>query len=985
MIHNKYFKKPDIKYRPAIRWWLAEGFHTENTLIYDTASLYKFGFGSIEFLAMVEPGVNSVLYGWGSEEWIHDSETLIFETTKRKMGISMTCGTNWSNCNLISLSGPDDKAASKEIDFISEEIKAGEKREGPIPICDVKDETIHEQILIAAIAMRVPSEPYEDENGIMVRKIDYESVLNLSNMVNNHSLTWVAPNDGDYTIMYFYLHGTGQIARPSCSTSYTVNYLDRYGIDAFVKYWNQYVLTDNIRRKIVENGKVQMYMDSLELSTFGNMGWLWGYSFCNEFEKRRGYDIRIYLPLLIKKHWQPSEARVDDLCFDYTSGNRLFDSKLRRDFYQTMTELYMDNMLKPMQEWTHSVGMTLRAEISYGLPFEISQPGRYVDGIETESLEFGSQIESYRALAGPAHVFNRVYSSETGANKRNYMMGLDFYTQIIFTQFAADVSKTVLHGYSSIRGSEKVTFWPGHEGMWPVYSERFGERQPSSKHYKDWTDMISRYQMVLREGKPRRDVVILRSDYWFYNHFHHTRDEQNLYEHKYMRSGEGIYWKDMNLQFSGYTWDYLDPRILIDSNATSHNGELLPEGPGYRCIIIYQEYLDIKSAEKIYELALSGQPVLFVNNVTETLRPQCDYLHRKAASVTSSICESDTQLREIIQMIKSLPCVKEICEQKQTVEALTELGINPRVKFQSPEKAILTNLREHNGTYYFYAYHMLYTEKEPCDFQIKINGKFRPALLNCRTGKKLCVDTYYHEGKNTFVNLSLAPGESCIIELQKTNKTHTLSMNSPSVLVSEITLDSWSLKVEDWNEGKKKSITEDRGVGHTTTEIWYETEKNIINVGRTDLKPWNEIDKIGPDVSGIGYYETDVILPEDFDRTTEAVITIGSFHSASAALFVNDKKCPDLCIQSGKGVISGMLKSGNNHILIELATSLNNRLIQRDYYQHGIDLSKELCAASNNGFSPSRNAHCFQLDPKVCEYGITGKVTLQLFRKPTTK
>ena len=25
-----------------------------------------------------------------------------------------------------------------------------------------------------------------------------------------------------------------------------------------------------------------------------------------------------------------------------------------------MTDLYMDNMLKPMQEWLHSVGMTLR-------------------------------------------------------------------------------------------------------------------------------------------------------------------------------------------------------------------------------------------------------------------------------------------------------------------------------------------------------------------------------------------------------------------------------------------------------------------------------------------------------------------------------------------------------------------------------------------------------------------------------------------------
>ena len=89
-----------------------------------------------------------------------------------------------------------------------------------------------------------------------------------------------------------------------------------------------------------------------------------------------------------------------------------------------MTDLYMENMLRPMQEWLHSIGMTLRSEISYGLPFEISQPGKYVDGIETESLEFCSQIESFRNLAGPSHLYRRLYSSETGASLMNYMNGL---------------------------------------------------------------------------------------------------------------------------------------------------------------------------------------------------------------------------------------------------------------------------------------------------------------------------------------------------------------------------------------------------------------------------------------------------------------------------------------------------------------------------------------------------------------------------------
>jgi hypothetical protein len=72
-------------------------------------------------------------------------------------------------------------------------------------------------------------------------------------------------------------------------------------------------------------------------------------------------------------------------------------------------------MLRPFAVFLHGNGIGLPAEISYGLPFELTRPGPEVDGIETESLEFGAQIDAYRLRAGPAHLFGKQYSSETGA------------------------------------------------------------------------------------------------------------------------------------------------------------------------------------------------------------------------------------------------------------------------------------------------------------------------------------------------------------------------------------------------------------------------------------------------------------------------------------------------------------------------------------------------------------------------------------------
>ena len=160
--------------------------------------------------------------------------------------------------------------------------------------------------------------------------------------------------------------------------------------------------------------------------------------------------------------------------------------KVRFDYVRTLTDLYIENMLRPFADFLHGSGIGLRAEISYGLPFELTRPGPEVDGIETESLEFGSQIDAYRLLAGPAHLFGKQYSSETGATTRNHILDHRFYDQIIATQLAAGITKTVLHGWASTAGAEGVTEWPGHEGMWPMFSERFDTRQPASEFYPLW-------------------------------------------------------------------------------------------------------------------------------------------------------------------------------------------------------------------------------------------------------------------------------------------------------------------------------------------------------------------------------------------------------------------------------------------------------------------------------------------------------------------
>ena len=76
--------------------------------------------------------------------------------------------------------------------------------------------------------------------------------------------------------------------------------------------------------------------------------------------------------------------------------------------------------------------------------FELSQPIKSVDYVETESLEFFSELDRFRGQAGGAHLYDKLYSSETGAIfSGNYLYNNDYFRQIFYTQFAAGVQRTV--------------------------------------------------------------------------------------------------------------------------------------------------------------------------------------------------------------------------------------------------------------------------------------------------------------------------------------------------------------------------------------------------------------------------------------------------------------------------------------------------------------------------------------------------------------
>ncbi|WP_213815130.1 glycosyl hydrolase [Glaciihabitans sp. dw_435] len=942
---------PAIEFRPELRWWLAEGLHTDETLRYEVETAHRLGFGGMEFLAMDEGEIDHARYGWGSEEWVHDSQIVVEETTSRNMSVSFTSGTNWSNANLPTIDA-DHPAAAKELDVVSEELAAGTSRSGPLPRIDLSVASsentvpgergeIRTQQFVAVVAIRAV--PGEDSATVL----DAESVIYLTGDVTDGSLDWTAPGTGTWRLFVYWMHGTGQTASPSATINWTVNYLERAGVDAVIEYWDTVVLTPALREQIARNPRAQMYMDSLELATYGAGGLFWGEHIAEEFRTRRGYDITTWLPFLSRN--APFMASSTVYHHDPLTNQRVTVEKVRFDYVRTLTDLYIENMLRPFAEFLHANGMTLRSEISYGLPFELTRPGPEVDGIETESLEFGSQIDGYRLLAGPAHLFGKQYSSETGATTRNHILDHRFYDQIIATQLAAGVTKTVLHGWASMAGAEGVTEWPGHEGMWSMFSERFDTRQPASEFYPLWNAAIGRYQFLLRQGLPRIDVGILHTDHFTDNvsgialvdEAGRRVPDEDAYGSSWMRDRENHWWQDLGMQDAGWSYEFFDGTLLLRDDVTIGDGLIQPGGPGYQALIVFQNALDPDAAAKLLDWAREGTKVLLVHGTRElkSLVNRTYTSHERAAELTPGLDGRDAELAATIAELLALPTVSEIDDAAHTVVALRALGVMGRAEFVGDNPNVLSHLREDGELLHLYLYHFLYETGEETTVDVTLPGNGAVYRINGWSGEVRPQQGVRHRDGRTIVTVTLAPGETALLTLDRSADGKDSAAETHGTVAD---IAEWQIAVDSWDAGENQLITEDRGRGYESREVRPLTAVTRLDAGTGALRPWKDIAGIGPEVSGVGSYRSTFTLNGDPVDGARYTVDLGSTGGGLGSVRINGGDEVGFDTSSPVVDVTGLVHAGENTIEVRVASSLNNRLLARGYYAKLPDVVAEM-------------------------------------------
>jgi hypothetical protein len=227
------------------------------------------------------------------------------------------------------------------------------------------------------------------------------------------------PRIGEWAVLAFWVRESEQGV---------TSFIDRQAAVAATDYLDEHQIGTKNRDLLRDSG-TELFEDSLELNADSLF---WSRDLPERFAQRHGYDLITRLPALFAqgmcRYWVPNEEPVPDFELDDGSG-----SKIRRDYYRLLTDLYISDHLLVLQAWSVSRGMRHKAQVAYGQNLEPIRSNREFvrsgDRAEGESLNSGDRapmsrdqptwkfaLDWQRCLVGGAHQGGAVrVSTELGA------------------------------------------------------------------------------------------------------------------------------------------------------------------------------------------------------------------------------------------------------------------------------------------------------------------------------------------------------------------------------------------------------------------------------------------------------------------------------------------------------------------------------------------------------------------------------------------
>jgi len=491
-----------------------------------------------------------------------------------------------------------------------------------------------------------------------------------------------------------------------------------------------------------------------------------------EFQKRRGYDLRHFLPALLGQDDEETNRRV------------------LTDYRETISDLILENYTRRWHDWAKRGGKIIRNQ-AHGAPANILDLYAAADIPETE----GEDIVKVKSASSAAHVTGKKLTSSESATwlKDHFEASLADVKQAVDLFLLAGINHIFFHGTTY---SPQEALWPG----WMFYAAvHFG---PTNTFWNDFATLngyITRSQSFLQSGKPDNDILLY---YPIYDEYA-IRGRSRLLHFDGSAANSALRPAALELWKKGYAFDYISDRQINQLSVS--DAKITTGGAAYQTLLLPPlKIMPPETFEALVKLARQGATIL-MEQLPEDVPGMGNLRERQ---------EKLSNLKEKLTFETATPGIQMAKAGKGRIltgerEALLSFA---QIRREPMADLGLQSIRRVDGqtTTWFIANRGAGT----IDQTIPLSKKGTSAVLyNPMDGAfgKIPVSV---SAEKTMVRLNLVPGESCILQLFP-GETTTQDYRRYTPAGEKTTLQTeWKIVFKEGGPGLPEEIT------GTSPELW---------------------------------------------------------------------------------------------------------------------------------------------------------------------
>lgn len=766
----KVFQNPQSLHRPFVRWWWNGDKINKEEISRELNLLKEAGVGGVEINPIKFPANTKDLdkqsIKWLSDEWVDMLQYTLIEAKSLGLICDLIVGSGWPF-------GAEWLQGDERTQMVS---IAAKKIEGPVSYEVSIYELFHEadpavtspysgrtMELISLHLVPSPLNKIEDAKDISDKVI--EGKINISVAEGSYLLYALVSINGFMEVINGAPGADGPV-------------LNHYNKAAVQKY------LDKMSSAIEDvSGKLRaFFVDSMELE-----GANWSADMLHEFSKRRGYELKPWLPFVLYK--SAGMGNVFDYRYGAEFGSELKEklNRIRYDFEITKTELLRERFTETFISWCKENKVKSRMQ-AYGRGYHPLDGSFGIDIPECETWiknGLGSQMDEEDYRVGRAYsMINKYVSSaahlqgkkeisceELTNTDRVFNETLELLKIVSDQSIISGATHAVFHGFNY---SPKEAEFPG----WVRYGTFFNERNTWWPYIHYFITYRASLTAVLQQASMFADIAILSpvADMW--SKYGAQNEPFPSLVHP---SWQTLLWETIHKNGSGC--DYVSETVI--QNSVVHNRYFQYGNRKYAILFLTEvESIEPATAKKLVDFVDAGGKIFCIEKYPDKSPGWLNYEMR------------DKEVQECMSKMKNHPEQFMLLKKperdfiKWYKNVQEKFQLNPYVKIDKPD-AFINQVRYQTANEEIFFFINSNDDKEynlTLTFAKEIMNKKQAWLWNPENGEKQMLSM---DSDRLIINIGPAGSKLIVIDQAKKGKKFIPQVSSSG---SRKQLSNWSVE-----------------------------------------------------------------------------------------------------------------------------------------------------------------------------------------------